>query len=250
MIPIKTADELQCMFEACQIAAKAMKLARESVRIGMTTHELDEIIHQAILQMGAKPSFYHYNGYPGHICISINEEVVHGIPKDRMIKDGDIVSVDLGAYYKGFHSDMADTFLMGNCSEEAKRLVENTRECFEVALQFANPGCRLGDMGNAIAQCAAKEGFAPVRALTGHGIGRELHEEPVVYNYGRSGTGEVLKAGMVIAIEPMINAGTHRVFMLDDDWTVVTADGKLSAHYEHTVAITDNGPWILTEEKR
>ncbi len=248
MIPIKTKEELKCMHEACAIAAQAREEAKRSVRIGMTTRELDQIVHQAILKMGAQPSFYHYNGYPGHICISINDEVVHGIPGDRTICDGDVVSVDIGAYYKGFHSDTADTYLVGNCTDEAKKLVENTRACFETALLYANPGLRLGDMGYAISQCAAKEGFAPVRALTGHGIGRELHEEPVVYNYGRQGTGEVLKAGMVIAIEPMINAGTHRVHVLADDWTVVTADGKLSAHYEHTVAITENGPWILTKE--
>jgi methionyl aminopeptidase len=249
MIPIKSLDELKRMYDACQIAACALRLAKESVRVGMTTKELDEIVNTAIIKMGAVASFYHYNSYPGHICISINQEVVHGIPGNRVIQDGDIVSVDLGAYCGGFHSDTADTYLMGHCSEEAKRLVANTKKCFAVALEYAVPGCHLGDMGHAIAVCAEKEGFAPVRALSGHGIGRDLHEEPTVLNYGKQGTGEVLRVGMVIAIEPMINAGTHRVRALDDGWTIVTEDGRLSAHYEHTVAITKDGPWILTEEK-
>ncbi len=247
MITIKTSDELSVMYEACQIAAKARETAKKTVRAGMTTAELDDIVHKTILDLGATPSFYHYNGYPGHICISINEQVVHGIPGDRVIQQGDIVSVDIGAYYKGFHSDTADTFAIGSCSDNALKLIANTKACFETGLAYAKPGCKLGDMGHAIAQCAAREGFAPVRALTGHGIGRELHEDPVVYNYGRPDTGEVLKAGMVIAIEPMINMGTHRVVMLNDGWTIVTADKSLSGHYEHTVAITQDGPWILTE---
>lgn len=246
MIPIKKPDELKAMHEACQIAAKAREVARKSVRVGMTTSALDEMVNKAICDMGAKPSFYGYNGYPGHICISINEQVVHGIPGNRVIQDGDIVSIDLGAYYKGFHSDTADTFAVGDCSDEARRLIDNTRMCFDVALAYARPGVKLGDMGHAIAQCAEAEGFAPVRSLTGHGIGRELHEDPAVYNYGKPDTGEILKAGMVIAIEPMINMGTHRVVVLDDGWTIVTADRSLSAHYEHTVAITENGPWVLT----
>jgi methionyl aminopeptidase len=249
MIPIKTGDEIRLMREACLIAAAAREVAGSCVCAGMTTGELDAIVHEEILRHGAKPSFYQYNGYPGHICISINDEVVHGIPGNRVIREKDIVSVDIGAYYKGFHSDTADTFAIGCVGDEATRLVRNTRECFDIALAFAVPGARLGDMGSAIAAHAAKAGFAPVRALTGHGIGRELHEEPVVYNYGKPGTGEVLKAGMVIAIEPMINAGTHRVEVLGDGWTVLTADGRLSAHYEHTVAITEHGPWILTAQK-
>ncbi len=252
MIPIKTQGELAAMYEACQIAAKAREVAKRSVRAGMTTVELDEIVYRTICDLGANPSFYGYNGYPGHVCISINEQVVHGIPGDRIIQNGDIVSVDLGAYYKGFHSDTADTFAVGDCSAEALRLIANTKACFETALAYARPGCKLGDMGHAIAQCAEAEGFEPVRSLTGHGIGRELHEDPAVYNYGKPGTGETLKAGMVIAIEPMINAGKHRVTVLEDGWTIVTTDNSLSAHYEHTVAITKDGPWILTalsEEK-
>ena len=155
--------------------------------------------------------------------------------------------MDLGAYYKGFHSDTADTFLVGNVTDEARRLVENTRACFYAALPYCQPGCRLGDLGHAVELCAKEAGFAPVRVLSGHGIGKEVHEDPEVLNYGRPGTGDVLKAGMVLAIEPMINAGTHRVLMLDDDWTIVTQDGALSAHYEHTVAITEDGPLILTQ---
>jgi methionyl aminopeptidase len=246
MIPIKTRDELKRMHEACQIAAGALESARTNARAGMTTRELDHIVTREIERHGAKPSFYRYNGFPGHICISINDEVVHGIPGDRVMCEGDIVSVDIGAYYRGFHSDTADTIIIGAVDPKARRLVENTRACFMQALAFAVPGAKLGDMGHAIANHAGSEGFAPVRVLTGHGIGRELHEEPMVLNYGRPGTGETLKPGMVIAIEPMINQGTHRVAVQEDGWTVVTADGKLSAHYEHTVAITDDGPWILT----
>ena len=247
MIKLKTPDQIARMREACLIAAGARELAGRSVAVGMTTRELDAIVNDYIVAHGAKPSFYKYDGFPGHVCISVNDEVVHGIPGDRVIQDGDLVSVDLGAYYKGFHSDTADTFLVGNVTDEARRLVENTRACFFAALPYCKPGCRLGDLGHAVELCAKEEGFAPVRVLSGHGIGKGVHEDPEVLNYGRPGTGDVLKAGMVIAIEPMINAGTHRVLMLDDDWTIVTQDGALSAHYEHTVAITEDGPQILTQ---
>lgn len=247
MIKLKTPDQIARMREACQIAAGARELAGRSVAVGMTTRELDAIVNDYILKHGAKPSFYKYDGFPGHVCISVNDEVVHGIPGDRVIQDGDLVSVDLGAYYKGFHSDTADTFLVGHVTDEARRLVKNTRACFYAALPYCQPGCRLGDLGHAVELCAKEAGFAPVRVLSGHGIGKEVHEDPEVLNYGRPGTGDVLKAGMVLAIEPMINAGTHRVLMLDDDWTIVTQDGALSAHYEHTVAITEDGPLILTQ---
>lgn len=247
MIKLKTPDQIARMREACLIAAGARELAGRSVAVGMTTRELDAIVNDYIVRHGAKPSFYKYDGFPGHVCISVNDEVVHGIPGERVIEDGDLVSVDLGAYYKGFHSDTADTFLVGHVTDEARRLVENTRACFYAALPYCMPGCRLGDLGHAVELCAREAGFAPVRVLSGHGIGRDVHEDPEVLNYGRPGTGDVLKAGMVICIEPMINAGTHRVLMLDDDWTIVTQDGALSAHYEHTVAITPDGPQILTQ---
>ena len=250
MIKIKTKDEIARMREAGRLAAAARELAGRSIQAGMTTRELDEIVRSYILRQGAKPSFYHYNGYPGNICISINDEVVHGIPGKRIMADGDIVSIDVGVHYKGYHGDTADTFCVGQVTEQARRLIDNTRRCFYNSLAFARPGYRLGDMGHAVQQTAEEEGFAPVRVLSGHGVGHDLHEDPEVLNYGKPHTGEMLKAGMVIAIEPMINAGTHRVRMLADDWTVVTADGALSAHYEHTVAITEDEPIILTASEQ
>lgn len=250
MIKIKTKDEIARMREAGRLAAAARELAGRSIQAGMTTRELDEIVRSYILRQGAKPSFYHYNGYPGNICISINDEVVHGIPGKRIMADGDIVSIDVGVHYKGYHGDTADTFCVGQVTEQARRLIDNTRRCFYNSLAFARPGYRLGDIGHAVQQTAEEEGFAPVRVLSGHGVGHDLHEDPEVLNYGKPHTGEMLKAGMVIAIEPMINAGTHRVRMLADDWTVVTADGALSAHYEHTVAITEDEPIILTASEQ
>lgn len=250
MIKIKTKDEIARMREAGRLAAAARELAGRSIQAGMTTRELDEIVRSYILRQGAKPSFYHYNGYPGNICISINDEVVHGIPGKRIMADGDIVSIDVGVYYKGYHGDTADTFCVGQVTEQARRLIDNTRRCFYNSLAFARPGYRLGDIGHAVQQTAEEEGFAPVRVLSGHGVGHDLHEDPEVLNYGKPHTGETLKAGMVIAIEPMINAGTHRVRMLADDWTIVTADGALSAHYEHTVAITEDEPIILTASEQ
>ncbi len=250
MIKIKTKDEIARMREAGRLAAAARELAGRSIQAGMTTRELDEIVRSYILRQGAKPSFYHYNGYPGNICISINDEVVHGIPGKRIMADGDIVSIDVGVHYKGYHGDTADTFCVGQVTEQARRLIDNTRRCFYNSLAFARPGYRLGDIGHAVQQTAEEEGFAPVRVLSGHGVGHDLHEDPEVLNYGQPHTGEMLKAGMVIAIEPMINAGTHRVRMLADDWTIVTADGALSAHYEHTVAITEDEPIILTASEQ
>ena len=250
MIKIKTKDEIARMREAGRLAAAARELAGRSIQAGMTTRELDEIVRSYILRQGAKPSFYHYNGYPGNICISVNDEVVHGIPGKRIMADGDIVSIDVGVHYKGYHGDTADTFCVGQVTEQARRLIDNTRRCFYNSLAFARPGYRLGDIGHAVQQTAEEEGFAPVRVLSGHGVGHDLHEDPEVLNYGKPHTGEMLKAGMVIAIEPMINAGTHRVRMLADDWTVVTADGALSAHYEHTVAITEDEPIILTASEQ
>ncbi len=250
MIKIKTKDEIARMREAGRLAAAARELAGRTIQAGMTTRELDEIVRSYILRQGAKPSFYHYNGYPGNICISINDEVVHGIPGKRIMQDGDIVSIDVGVHYKGYHGDTADTFCVGQVTEQAQRLIDNTRRCFYNGLAFARPGYRLGDIGHAVQQTAEEEGFAPVRVLSGHGVGHDLHEDPEVLNYGKPHTGEILKAGMVLAIEPMINAGTHRVRMLADDWTIVTADGALSAHYEHTVAITEDEPIILTASEQ
>lgn len=246
MITIKTPEMIQRMREAGRIAANARELAGQSIAPGMTTRELDEIVHAYILKEGAKPSFLHYNGYPASVCISINDQVVHGIPGDRVMQEGDIISVDVGAYYKGFHGDTAATFACGTISPSAQQLIDVTRESFFKGVEMAVPGNRVGDIGHAVEQYVKAFGYAPVRILTGHGVGRNLHEDPEVLNYGKPHTGDQLRAGMVIAIEPMINEGTHRVRFLEDGWTTVTADGKLSAHYEHTVAITDHGPVLLT----
>jgi methionyl aminopeptidase len=246
MIKPKTPDMLKKMREAGIIAANARELAGRSIRPGMTTKELDEIVKSYITGQGARPSFLGYRGYPASVCISINDEIVHGIPGERVICEGDIVSIDVGAYYKGFHSDTADTFPVGKVSEQAELLIKVTRECFYKALEFAKIGNRVGDIGHAVQLHAESLGFSPVRVLTGHGVGKELHEEPEVLNFGKPHTGEELRDGMVIAIEPMINAGGHRVKVLEDGWTTKTADGSLSAHYEHTVAITKDGPLLLT----
>ena len=248
MIQLKNSSQIELMREAGRITGEALKLAGESIRPGMTTLELDTLIREHIVKSGAKPSFLGYGGFPGSACISINEEVIHGIPsKDRVIKDGDIVKVDVGAYYKGFHGDSANTFAVGNVSDEAKRLIEVTKEAFFKATEYCRPGMRVGDIGAAIQNHAEANGFSVVAESISHGVGRELHESPDVPNYGTAGRGVRLYAGMVIAIEPMINAGVYDVKELSDKWTVVTADGKLSAHYEHTVAITNEDPILLTK---
>ena len=246
MIKLKSEREIHLMRQAGAVAAQAMELVGKSIRPGMTTQEVDDIFWHYVRSRGGKASFYHYGGFPGHICISINDEIVHGIPGDRVIQEGDIVSVDLGVELHGYQSDKARTFFAGDCSAEARRLVEVTEQSFFEALKFCYPGKRLGDIGHAVQALAEENGYSVVRVLTGHGIGKQLHEDPEVRNYGKPNTGEVLKEGMVLAIEPMVNEGTHRVYELDDDWTCVTADGKLSAHYENTVAITKDGPVILT----
>jgi len=246
MITIKTPDMIKRMREAGLIAANARELAGKSIVPGITTREIDAIVHAYILKQGAKPSFLGYSGYPASVCISVNDQVVHGIPGDRVIQEGDIVSIDVGAYYKGFHGDTADTFACGAISPQAEQLIRVTRESFFKGVEMAVPGNRVGDIGHAVEQYVKAYKYAPVRVLTGHGIGRNLHEDPEVLNFGKPHTGDQLRAGMVIAIEPMINEGTHRVCFLDDGWTTVTADGKLSAHYEHTVALTENGPVLLT----
>lgn len=246
MIHIRTKDEIARMREAGIIAANVRTLVGKSVAPGVTTKEMDTLVRDYIYQHGATPSFYHYNGYPGNICVSINEEIVHGIPGKRVIQDGDIVSIDIGVHYKGYHADTADTFFAGEVSQEARRLVEVTRQSFYAALPFCKPHQTLGDIGHAVQSVAEENGYSVVRMLTGHGVGKNLHEDPEVLNYGKPGRGGVLKAGMVIAVEPMVNAGTHRIKTLSDGWTCITADGALSAHYEHTIAITEDGPQILT----
>ena len=247
MIVLKTNRELALMREACIISAGALKLAGEAVQPGVTTAEIDKIAYDYIKKCGAEPNFLNYNGYPATACISINDEVIHGIPsKSRVIKEGDIVSIDLGARLNGYNGDNAATFAAGAISSEAKRLCDTTRESLYIGIQKAVAGGRVGDIGAAIAKHCEDRGFSVVREFIGHGIGKELHEEPSVPNYGTPGRGVRLLPGMTIAIEPMINMGNAGVKTLPDGWTVKTRDGKLSAHFEHTVAITPNGPKILT----
>ena len=247
MIVLKTNRELALMREACIISAGALKLAGEAVQPGVTTAEIDKIAYDYIKKCGAEPNFLNYNGYPATACISINDEVIHGIPsKSRVIKEGDIVSIDLGARLNGYNGDNAATFAAGAISSEAKRLCDTTRESLYIGIQKAVAGGRVGDIGAAIAKHCEDRGFSVVREFIGHGIGKELHEEPSVPNYGTPGRGVRLLPGMTIAIEPMINMGSAGVKTLPDGWTVKTRDGKLSAHFEHTVAITPSGPKILT----
>ncbi len=235
------------MREAGRITGEALALAGESIKPGMTTKQLDTIIRRHIEKCGAKPSFLGYGGFPGSACISINDEVIHGIPSSRVIEDGDIVKVDVGAFYKGFHGDSANTFAVGNVSEEAKRLIEITRESFWRGIAEAKPGNRVGDIGYAIQTYVEENGFSVVRKYVGHGLGEELHESPDVPNFGTKGRGVRLCSGMTIAVEPMINIGKPDVTEKSDKWTVVTADGSLSAHYEHSIAITDDGVIVLTK---
>ena len=248
MIVLKNTDQLAYMREAGKITGEALSLAGEAVRPGISTYELDTMIRKCIEKHGAKPSFLGYGGFPGSACISINDQVIHGIPsKKAILKDGDIVKIDVGAFYRGYHGDSARTFPVGEISEEAKRLIEGTKESFYRGVAQIGEGARIGDIGSAIDSYVRENGYSVVRKYIGHGVGRELHEDPEVPNFGTPGRGPRLCAGMVIAIEPMVNVGTHEVKELSDGWTVITADGKLSAHYEHTVAVTSNGAVLLTE---
>lgn len=247
MIPIKTPEQLDRMREAGKLAGRAREYAGSLVKPGVTTEEIDRKVAEFIRDVGGKPSFLNYNGFPKSICISVNDEVVHGIPGPRVLQDGDIVSCDVGVLYKGYHGDTAKTFACGNISKEAQQLIDVTRQSFYEGLAQVKPGNRLGDIGHAVQSYVEGFGYQPVRVLTGHGIGQSLHEEPEVLNYGKANTGSVLKEGMTICIEPMINIGTHRVNILENDWTVVTADGALSSHYEHTIALTASGPELLTQ---
>jgi methionyl aminopeptidase len=247
MIKLKSPENIAAMQRAGRLAGEVREAVKAYAKVGMTTRELDLYARKIIKKGGAEPSFLGYNGYPANICISVNEEVVHGIPGDRVLMDGDLVSIDIGTYLGGFHGDTADSFVVGKANPEAEDLIAATRESFYVGLELCVPGNKIGDIGHAIQEYVEDHGYSVVRALTGHGIGRKLHEDPAVPNYGRKHTGDVLRPGMTIAIEPMVNAGTHRVYVLDNDWTIVSADGRLSAHYEHTVAITEGEPLILTK---
>ncbi len=247
MITIKTQQDIERMREACRITAGARKLAGELIRPGITLLEIDREIRHYIEFRGAKPSFLNYNGFPASACISVNEEVIHGIPSERKLENGDIVKVDVGAYFNGYHGDCAETFGVGEISDEAERLIDVTRQSFFEGIRNIKDGSRVGDIGAAIQEYVEAAGFSVVRDYIGHGVGEHLHEEPDVPNYGRPGRGPRLYSGMTIAIEPMVCQGSARVRTLANDWTVVTVDGLLSAHYENTVAITANGVDILTE---
>ena len=234
------------MRRACKITAAARALAGEMVRPGVTTGEIDKAVHDFIVSQGAKPSFLHYRGYPASACISVNEVVIHGIPGSRVLNEGDIVSVDVGAYWQGFHGDCAATFACGNISQEAQRLIDVTKQSFFEGIRYARQGYRVSDISHAVQTYVEANGFSVVRAFVGHGVGEHLHEEPSVPNYGAPGKGPRLVKNMTIAVEPMVNMGTYDVRVLRDGWTTVTADGKLAAHYENSILITDGEAEILT----
>lgn len=248
MIVLKTTRELSLMKEACVIAAGALKAAGEAVEPGVSTDEINRIAHDFIVKNGAIPTFKGYNGYPAATCISINDEVIHGIPsKKRIIKAGEIVSIDVGATFNGYVGDNAATFAAGDISPEAQRLCDTTRESLYEGIKMAVAGGRLGDIGSTIQRYCEERGFSVVREFTGHGVGKQMHEDPSVPNFGTPGRGVRLLPGMTIAIEPMINMGGAGIRQLPDGWTIKTRDGSLSAHFEHTIAITANGPVILTK---
>jgi methionyl aminopeptidase len=246
MISIRRPEEITRIAESARIVAAALRLARERMRPGVTTEAIDRELEGFILSQGATPSFKGYRGYPASACISINEVVVHGIPSARALAEGDIVSVDVGAYKDGFHGDGAWTFPVGRIDEESARLMEVTRTALLRGIEEARPGARLGEISNAIQSHVERQGFSVVRMLVGHGIGAQLHEDPQVPNFGSRRQGPILSEGMVLAIEPMVNAGGFEVYTEKDEWTVATRDGSRSAHFEHTVAITGDGPRILT----
>lgn len=247
MITIKSKSEIEKMRLACKITGDVLKELEKHIKPGVTTKQLDKIALNYIVSRGAKPSFLNYNGFPGSICASRNDEVVHGIPStNAKLTEGDIISIDVGAYIDGFHGDAARTFPVGKVSDEAMRLIEVTKESFFEGIKYAKHGGKLGDISAAIQEHVEKNGFSVVRDLVGHGIGKNLHEDPNVPNFGKAGKGVKLAAGMTLAIEPMVNAGEYDVCVLEDDWTVVTEDGSLSAHYENTILITKDGCEILT----
>ena len=246
MIAIKSEHELSAMRQACRITAAARALAGDMVRPGVMTKQIDKAVHDYIVSQGAKPSFLGYGGFPASSCISVNSTVIHGIPGNYVLQDGDIVSIDVGAYYKGFHGDCAATYACGTISAEAQKLIDVTKQSFFEGIRFATQGHRVSDISHAIQTYVESNGFSVVRTFVGHGVGAQLHEEPEVPNFGAAGRGPRLLRGMTLAVEPMVNVGTPDVRVLKDRWTTVTADGKLSAHYENTVLITDGEPEILT----
>lgn len=248
MITIKSNREIELMKIAGNIVYRTHQYLKPFLKEGITTLELDKLAEDFIRSQGATPSFKGYGGFPGSICTSINNQVVHGIPGKRKLKNGDIISVDIGACYKGFHGDSAWTHPVGEIDEDKKYLLEHTEKALYEGIKQVRPGARIGDIASAIEEYANKYNLGVVKELVGHGIGTNVHEDPEVPNYGKKGTGPLLKEGMVIAIEPMLNLGTADIYILDDDWTIETDDGKPSAHFEHTVAVTKDGYQILTGE--
>ncbi|MEI6313584.1 MAG: type I methionyl aminopeptidase [Syntrophus sp. (in: bacteria)] len=246
MVILKQQSEIEKIRASNGIVAEILAELKEKVQEGVTTLDLDRISEELVLKKGAKPAFKGYRGYPFSLCASINEQVIHGLPSQRVLTEGDIVGLDFGVYYHGYYGDAALTVPVGRISKEASMLLKATEESLDMAIREAKVGNRLGDISAAVQNHVEAVGFSVVRDFVGHGIGRNLHEDPQIPNYGIKGRGVALKAGMVLAIEPMVNAGTYKVRMLTDGWTAVTADGRLSAHFEHTIAITDHGPEILS----
>ena len=246
MISIKSDYEIALMKKAGNIVYKTHQYLKPYVKDGITTKELDKLAYDYIIGEGATPSFKGYDGFPGTICISVNDEVVHGIPGNRKLQNGDIVKLDIGACWKGYHGDSAWSYTCGDVSDDIKYLMEHTEKALFKGLEQVKPGNHIGDIGAAIEAYATEHKLGIVRELVGHGIGTDVHEDPDVPNYGKAGTGPILKEGMCIAVEPMLNLGTHKIYILDDDWTIITRDGKPSAHYEHSVVVTKDGYDILT----
>ena len=244
---IKSNEEIELLKIAGQIVGDTHNYLKQFIKPGITTKELDKLAYDYIISRDATPSFLNYEGYPASICTSVNEEVVHGIPSDRILQEGDIISIDIGACYKGYHGDSAWSYPVGNIDEEKKYLLEHTEKSLYEGLSVIKPGMKIGDIGYAIEQYALKHKLGVVKELVGHGVGKNLHESPDVPNYGKKNTGMTLRKGMVIAVEPMLNLGEPDIYILDDDWTIITADDKPSAHFEHTVVVTKDGYEILTK---
>ena len=250
MITLKSPHEIELMRRAGKITAAARALARDMVKPGVTTAQIDKAVFQLIKEQGATPSFLHYNGYPASVCVSVNDEIIHGIPGKRVLQEGDIVSVDVGAFIGGFHGDCAGTYPCGQVSDEALRLIRVTQQSFFEGMKYAREGYRLSDISAAVQAYVEANGFSVVREYVGHGVGRQMHEAPEVPNYGKPGHGPRLLRGMTIAVEPMVNAGTAAIRQMPDGWTVRTADGKNAAHYENTVLITAGEPELLTDPEK
>lgn len=247
MVSIKSDREIELLRVAGKITGDTHNYLKQFIKPGITTGELDKLAYDFIISQGCTPSFKGYDGFPGTICASVNEEVVHGIPGNRVLQEGDIISLDIGACYKGYHGDSAWTYPVGKISDKCSNLLKWTEESLFEGLSVIKDGARIGDIGCAVSKCAKRHNLGVVKELVGHGVGTDVHEDPDVPNYGFAGTGIELKEGMVIAVEPMLNLGTPKIYILDDDWTIITADGKSSAHFEHTVLVTKDGYEILTK---